>query len=332
MSVVLLAFEPEPDLQALFADSLSDFDVDLVVAPDREEARRHAAEAVVIVGWRPDRELLERAVNCRLFLNPGAGVQHLIPLFRELENPPPLVNGHGNAPFCAQHVVALLLSLTNRVIPHHQWMREGKWRTGDEDGPSIPLADRVVGLLGYGAINRRVHALLVPFGARFCLLRADWSRQEAPLPGPAERFTAEELPVFLQAVDVLIVALPLTSQTEGWIGATELEALGGEGLLVHVGRGPVIQEDALFEALSERRIGGAALDVWYRYSPEPDADGRKFPYHRPFHELDNVVLSPHRAASPMDDLDRWGDDLENVRRALQGRTDLLNRVDVDREY
>ena len=80
------------------------------------------------------------------------------------------------------------------------------------------------------------------------------------------------------------------------------------------------------------KIAGAAIDVWYEYKPEPDVDNRKFPFHKGFHELDNIVLSPHRGASPMDDLERWNEVIENITRFCQGRTDFLNIVDLERGY
>ena len=140
--------------------------------------------------------------------------------------------------------------------------------------------------------------------------------------------------MFLREVDVLVVAVPLTAETDGMIGADQLLLLGDHGLLVNVARGAVVDERALYEALHSRTIAGAGLDVWYEYRPDETSDGRKYPYdgQYPFHELDNVVLSPHRAASPFDDLRRWDEVIENVRRVADGREDLLNLVDLERGY
>ena len=86
----------------------------------------------------------------KLFINPGAGVQHLLPLFRELYaegRAIPLVNGHGNAYFTAQSNVTLLLALMSKTIPHHNWMVEGQWRKGDADAATL-LAKLTPGVLG----------------------------------------------------------------------------------------------------------------------------------------------------------------------------------------
>lgn len=310
-----------PGAEPVFPEKTDD--ADLIAA---------AREADIIVGWRPGRELLEAATSLRLFINPGAGVQHLVPLFRETagRRGAVLVNGHGNSYFTAQHAVALLLALTNRVVAHHNWLAQGDWRRTEPE--SLPLRGRTVGLLGYGHVNHRVHLFLAGFDVAFAALRREWPRPPEPTPTPLARFEPSGLRLFLARVDTLIVALPETPATVGLLGAEELALLGPEGLLVHVGRGPVVAEDALYAALRDRTIAGAALDVWYRYQPEPDDQGRRFPFTLPFHELDNVVLSPHRGASPMSDLGRWDEVIENVARYCRGEDTFLNIVDTERGY
>ncbi|HEX9746365.1 MAG TPA: NAD(P)-dependent oxidoreductase, partial [bacterium] len=234
--------------------------------------------------------------------------------------------------FTAQHTVAILLALLNKVVQHHNWMMEGRWRTGDKEGESIPLRDRTVGFLGYGAVNSKVHKLLSGFDIEFCILKRDWNKSPGKLPTFAKPYDTDHLPQFLIDSDILIVGVPQTSTTTGMIGSKELELLGENGIVVNVSRGPVIDEESLFIALQDEKILGAAIDVWYEYRPEEDGDGKKYPWHYPFHELDNVVLSPHRAASPMGDLRRWNEVIENISRLAEGRDDLLNLVDLDLEY
>jgi len=310
--------------------------VKLVYPTDVEEETliRLAPEADIIVGWRPTKELLEAAKRLRLFINPGAGVQHLVELFRELTKTRQviLVNGHGNSYFTAQHTAALLLALMNKVVPHHNWMVQGHWRKGDKDAASIPLRDRKVGLLGYGAVNSRVHRFLSGFDVEFHALRNDWSKLTEATPTPLVKYGPAELDKFLKAIDILIVSLPLTPKTKGLIGKREFELIGPDGLFLNVGRGAVVDEESLYNALKEKVIAGAALDVWYNYTPVADEGGRTSPYNRPFHELDNVVLSPHRAASPFSDLKRWDEVIENISRFATGKTDFLNTVDLEAGY
>jgi len=127
----------------------------------------------------------------------------------------------------------------------------------------------------------------------------------------------------------LIIAIPFTSKTEGLINSNELKLLGKNGIIVNVGRGSIIDEKALYNALNNQVIAGACIDVWYNYSPDADEKGKKFPYSNdtPFHKLNNVILSPHRGASPMDDLIRWDDIIYNIQVLSEGKQYFKNDHD-----
>ena len=306
---------------------------------DAAELCEQASAADVIIGWRPTEGLLDAASQLKLWIHPGVGVRHLLEPLRalnaqrasQLRPPVTLVNGHGNTYFTAQHAVALLLALMNKVVPHHNWLAAGEWGRGDDDAKSIPLRSQRIGLLGYGAIGSRVHKFLSGFDLSFSALRMNWDKQAVPPPTELQRFVPAQLDAFLAQSDILFVALPHTSRTEKLLGGRELALLPPGALLVNIARGSIIDEDALFDALSGGRLAGAALDVWYNYRPEGDAEGRRFPFTRPFHELGNVVLSPHRAASPFDDLPRWDEVIENLKR-LSHNEPLLNVVSLEDEY
>ncbi|MHA2296216.1 MAG: NAD(P)-dependent oxidoreductase [Candidatus Hodarchaeales archaeon] len=335
-TTVLFTWNVRDGLKKYLTENLLDLSVKLIfpLSASEEEFTCHAPIADIIVGWRPTKMLLISAKKLKLFINPGAGVQHLIELFKEFNETRTvlLANGHGNSYFTAQHAVALLLALTNKVCKHHSWMINGKWRTGDSDAISTPLKNRKVGLLGYGAVNQKVHRFLSGFDLDFSVLRRNWDKQTASLPTPVRKFDENKLHSFLEEINILIIAIPLTTQTKGLIKAEEIELLGQEGLLVNLGRGDVVDELSLFTALKEKTIAGAAVDVWYNYRPEPDQDGRKYPFKYPFHTLNNIVLSPHRGASPMNDLERWNEVIENIRRCTLGRNDFLNIVNLQDEY
>ena len=203
---------------------------------------------------------------------------------------------------------------------------------GDKEAKSIPLRYRKVGLLGYGAINSKVHKFLSGFNVDFSVLKRTWEEKELDCPTEIKRYIPTQLHQFLEYIDTLIIAVPQTSDTVGLIGQRELRLLGPEGLLVNVSRGIVVDEQSLYESLKNGIIAGAAIDVWYEYRPEPDDDGKKYPYSFPFYELENIILSPHRAASPFDDLERWDEVIENIKRYVAGRTDFLNIIDLERSY
>ena len=316
--------ENYPQVNLLFPEDIS-----------QESLLELAPEADIIVGWRPTREFLEAAIKLKLFINPGVGVQHLTELFKDITKTRKvtLVNGHGNTYFTAQHAVALLLALTNKIIPHHNWMKDGLWRRGDDYARSNPMRNRKIGLLGYGALNTKVHKFLSGFDVEFHVLKRDWSRERVvEFPTKIEKYTFGEFSKFLENIDILVVGVPLTTQTKGMIGRKELELLGSNSFLVTVARGEVVEEESLYLALKNKTIAGAAIDVWYNYRPEPDENGKKYPANYPFYELDNVILSPHRGASPMNDLKRWDEVIENISRVARDEEDLLNIVDLENEY
>jgi phosphoglycerate dehydrogenase-like enzyme len=311
------------NIQLLFRNDISD-----------DELLNILPLADVLIGWRPSEEILSKAIKLKLFINLGAGIHHLLQLFSDLNKKRNviLINGHGNSYFVAQHVVALLLTLMNKIIPHHEWMRQGNWRTGDDEAASIPLRFKKVGLLGYGAINQRVHRFLSGFDVEFCVLRKHWEKQKLPLPKKVKRYEFSQLNQFLKDIDILIIAVPVTSLTKKMIGQNELDFLGPNGLIINVSRGEIVDEESLFNALKENRIQGAAIDVWYNYSPESNKEGKKFPFNFPFHKLNNVILSPHRGYSPFNDLLRWNEVIENISRLANGRQDFINIVNLEEEY
>ena len=312
-----------PNIELIFPEEISE-----------ETLLELAPMADIMVGWRVPDQVKLAATKMQLYINPGVGIKHHITFFRQLNKTRKvfLINGHGNSYFTAQHVVAMLLSLMNKIIPHHTWMKSGLWRKRDVDAASIPLRYRKVGLLGYGAINTKVHRFLQGFDVKFSILRRHWPKNDQKLPTSAKRYLPDDLLRFIEEIDILIVAVPETSQTIGMIKQKELQRLGPEGIMVNVSRGSVIDEESLFQALQDNEIAGAAIDVWYNYTPDPDDQGRKYPYSFPFHTLDNVILSPHRAASPFDDLERWKEVIENIQRFHYGEKTFLNVVDLEREY
>lgn len=324
MKKVLFIWEVEDNLKEHLKKNLNTTQLNLVFSKGTDDQFyiNNAHDADCIVGWRPTKELLEKAKKLKLFVNPGAGVQHLVK-FNDYLSKCTVVNGHGNAFFTAEHIVAMLLSTCNRIIPHHQWMLKGKWRLGDKEEISISLKNRKVGFLGYGSINQQVHQFLKSFGCEFYILKKNPDKTQY---GPSQ------LDSFLSKIDVLISTLPHTSETENLIRDKELSLLGKDGIVINAGRGKTFNEKSLFNALKNNIISHAAIDVWYDYEVKEDENGNKYPYSFPFYELDNVLLSPHRAASPFNDLNRWSDVIKNINSLAGNANDYINIVNLEEGY
>jgi phosphoglycerate dehydrogenase-like enzyme len=340
MTKVLFIWEIDSVLKNHLKKELKKFsDVKLVFPKDLSDKNllKEGGNADIIIGWRPGMELLNNAEKLKLFIIPGTGVKHQINNFREINKTRKVVlaNGHGHAYSTAQHTVAMLLSLMNRIVTHHNRMKDGIWKVSDNEdiyNASVQLKNRKIGLLGYGAINKNVHSFLSGFENEFHILRRSWAKKNDKLTKEIYKYSYSDLNNFLSTIDILIIAIPHTSSTENLIGEKELKLLGKTGLLVNVARGMVVNEKSLYDSLKDKIIAGAALDVWYNYSPEKDKEGKKFPFKFKFQNLKNVILSPHRAASPFDDLERWDEVIENIQRFNSGRKDFLNIVDLEQEY
>jgi len=173
-----------------------------------------------------------------------------------------------------------------------------------------------VTFLGFGHIGAASWKLLEAFGAEGIAVTRTGS-VDAKAHGLRWAARNQDLPKALEESDVLVISTPLTPATTGIIGKRQLEAMGPQGLLVNVARGPVVQEEALYAALKHRRLAGAAIDVWYQY---PAADGLGKSSTLPFESLDNVVLTPHSSAVTEETFrGRFQEIIENINRLAAGR-------------
>lgn len=251
------------------------------------------AEYDMLVEGSPTRELLEASPRLAAVVVPWAGVP---PETRELLTGYPQItlhNLHHNAAATGETAVALLLAAAKRIVPMDQALRRGDWSGRFTDAVVGTLVGKRALILGYGQIGRHIGKVCQALGMEVVGVRRtgdEGVRQEG-----ATVYTMRSLHDLLPSADVLIGVLPETPETAGVIGAAELARLPERAILINVGRGPTIDEQALYEALAARRLLAAGLDVWYVYPESREAEAHTMPAHLPFHELDNVVLSPHRA-------------------------------------
>lgn len=151
---------------------------------------------------------------------------------------------------------------------------------------------KTVGIVGYGHIGRETAVRAKAFGMKVCAV----SRSERPTEPPLDWYgTMDQLDRLLAESDHVIVTLPAEPETVGMFDAAMLAKMKPTGVITNVGRGPVIDPKALYNALSEQRIGGAIIDVWYDYPPAKNPYG--WPSKdNPFQELDNIIMTPHISA------------------------------------
>ncbi len=186
--------------------------------------------------------------------------------------------------------------------------------------PHGEIHGRTLGVMGFGRIGRAIASRARAFGMR--VVAVDAYAKTAP---EADRcLPPEELPAMLAEADYVAISCPLTPETRGRIGAAEFGLMKPDAVLVNVSRAEIVDEAALFAALSERRIGGAVLDVWYRYPT--GTDDVVAPSTLPFHALENAVCTPHSSAwTKALPFRRYRLIADNIRRFREGRP-LVNVV------
>jgi phosphoglycerate dehydrogenase-like enzyme len=190
----------------------------------------------------------------------------------------------------SEYVLAAMLHHVVDLAGRSARFQAGSWAEGPRfSGAFRPeLADRTLGSVGYGSIGRAVARRARAFGMRVMAVTRT-PRQLDPAPDWLGGF--DQLDHLLEASDFVLLACPLTEQTRGLIGPAQLARMKPDAVLINVARGPVVDEEALYQALREGLIGGAVLDTWYRYASPADPGLR--PSRQPFHELQNVVMTPH---------------------------------------
>lgn len=291
--VVLAAWEPrEPD-EALVVHRTLGRVADIhwlhELTPDLRNELLPRVQVLLVFNWPKDlTPELPRMRALRFIQRFPAGVEG-VP-FDELRGRRPAVvvaSGSGsNAGPVAEHAWALVLACAKRVAFHDRSVRQGRFL--QEEVPSLELAGKTLGILGYGAIGRRVARLGRAFNMHVLALR----RHAGTRPTPPVIGGLERLARLLRESDVLVVALPLTRETEGLLGAREFAQLKPDAILVNVARGGILDEKAAYEHLAARHNLHWGFDVWWHYTQERQPFKQRFP----FDALPNLVMTPHNAA------------------------------------
>jgi phosphoglycerate dehydrogenase-like enzyme len=225
-------------------------------------------------------------------------------------------NVFGHEPAIAEYVIMTMLVLTHRLFDTVTTFRTGSWRANPTFGgsPHGEVLGSTIGIIGYGRIGREVAMRAAALGCR--VLAAN--RSPVATPAPAETVVPlAELDGMLPLCDTVLIACALASETQGLIDARRFALMKPGALLINVARAPIVDEDALYGALKDGHLGGAALDVWWQY-PTP-AEPERRPSRRPFHELPNVLMTPHCSSSSRGSGERrWGVVARNLDRCVRG--------------
>lgn len=240
-------------------------------------------------------------------------------------------NLHHNAASTAEMAIGLMIAVAKRLCAFDSAMRMGRWSLSGVDLSHTSLAGKRVVVLGYGEIGRRVVNVCLAFGMRVSVLRR---RGAGELPYGVMALDEVSWREALRGADFLQICLPLTEKTARIVGEGELALLPKHAVVVNTARGPLVDERALFEALKGGRIGGAGLDVWWKYPGNRERAWLRFPSSFKFHKLKNVVMVPHRGGDLGDKAleGKRVDALADLVNALLRGDEGPNRVDVGEGY
>ncbi len=281
---------------------------ELVLAPDPKPDTLRAmigdCDVLVVRTKLPD-DIFERPNRLKGVVRHGAGVD-MIPMESATSLGIPVANVPGvNAQTVAEHVVTTMLMLARRTHRMDALIRTQGWDAArvlsDE---SMELSGKTVGIVGVGAIGRVVTRIC---NHGFGMKVIGHQRNLANLPKEVAGVSADQL--FAES-DFVVLACPLTAQTRGLASRARIASMKKNAVLVNVARGPVVDEAAITEALQQRRIRGAALDVFDRQPLAAD---------HPLMQLDNVVLTPHQAGLTVEAVERMSEfAARDVVRLLRG--------------
>ena len=273
---------------------------DVVVADEAGIVSR-LGDVDVLVTLAFTSEMGRAARRLKLVQVPGAGLDRIDRA--ALPAGARLANAYGHEAGIAEYVIGAMLTLTRDLLRIDGALRRGVWESQWAVGVAAPpawpeLVGKTLGILGYGRIGQAVAQRARAFDMNVLPFRRGDALEDA-----------------LRRSDYVAITLSLNETTRGLIGARELALMKPTAYLINVARAVIVDEDALYRALADQRIAGAALDVWYRYPTEP---GVTLPSRHPFHELPNVLMTPHLSGWTQGMLDARASVIaENVHRVMR---------------
>ena len=295
-------------------------DIELRLVP-RSELKNHMPDADILIGWGATTELLAVAPKLRWIQTPTAGVDAVDRVQLKARNIP-LTNSSGvHAVNIPEHILGFMLAFSRQLYTAFQQQSEHHW-DGDSIRPhTFELSGQTLLIAGLGHIGEGLAVRAKALGMRVIGMRRRLTidRDSAV----DELIGFDQLMDRIGEADHVAITLPLTADTTGMFSAEVLAAMKPGSYIYNIGRGPIIDQDALIALLERRHIAGAGLDVT---TPEP------LPADSPLWSAPNVIITPHTSGWSPRNMERgvpiW---IENIRRFRAGEP-LINEVDLDAGY
>jgi len=263
-------------------------EVEIISPTDDSDLCTLAADVQVIVTTRLSEEVVYAAKQLKLIQKTGAGMD-AIP-FDVIPDDVVVANTSGANPVpMAEGTIALMFALAKQIVQKHSNFPDRHPLRG------VELRDKHVAIVGMGSIGKEIARRLVPFGMKVHGIQRNPKQKMVEEFSLASCVGSEHLMNILKISDFVLLTVPLTPETRGMIGESELRAMKSTSYLVNIGRAGLIEEGAMYNALKDKWIAGAALDVWWvphwwdpSWNPE-----LRVPSRYPIWEFDNVIAIPH---------------------------------------
>jgi len=292
---------------------------ELLYGKDKERWLHRVQEAEIIIGWRRmfEETCLGRDTKLRWVQSWSAGVDGF-PLDRMAELGISLTTTSGiHAYPISETILAMMLSFTRNLHIYARYQAERSWVRTD---PVLEMHGKTAGIIGFGAIGEETAKLCKAFGMRVLGLRMSGQ----PSPYADQMHDPSGLDDVLAESDYVIVTLPLTRQTRRMFGREQFARMKKSAMFINIGRGGLVDEQALTEALASGEIAGAGLDV---FETEP------LPADSPLWSMDNVIITPHTAGGSSKYHERAFEiALQNMGSYLQSGVPSVNLVDYVKQY
>lgn len=295
-------------------------DWEIFAGRDKEVWLDHLKDAEIVANWRKAVAdyCLQDGAKLKWIQTWSAGVNSL-PLQELNAKGIALTSANGvHAYPISETIFALMLSLTRKI---HTYIRNQQAKMWDEANIHLELHQKTIGIIGVGAIGREVAKIAKAFGMKVLGVR----NSGKPAEFVDQMYTKGQLNDILPECDYVVVTLPLTEETELLFGKKQFALMKQAAFFINIGRGPIVVEQELIEALQEKRIAGAGLDV-FETEPLPESS--------PLWEMENVIITPHTSGLTEHYDQRVIEDIfiPNLKIYLDGGTPNINHVDYKKGY
>ncbi|MEH7503351.1 D-2-hydroxyacid dehydrogenase [Neobacillus drentensis] len=295
-------------------------DWELIVGKDKNIWQEHIKEAEIIAGWKNGLEeyCLDPHAKLKWLQSWSAGVDYL-PLEELCSRNIYLTSANGvHANPISETIFALMLGLTRKI---HTYVKNQQKKTWHHAQMGLEIHEKTIGIIGVGTIGKETAKIAKAFGMHVLGVRHSGKSVDYV----DEMYTPDQLDMLLPKCDYVVVTLPLTKETNQWFGAEQFKQMKASAFFINIGRGEIVVEADLIQALFEGTIAGAGLDVF-----ETEPLGTE----SPFWEMENVIVTPHTSGSTEHYDQRVIENIliPNLKAYLSGKIPPINLVNFSKGY